>query len=156
VQKSVDSDRPQHEQRQISGIYLVENLLVDIQRYIIFRTKLNVLFLVQGKTKSGALQFDLVTNRNGKKYYVKPRPALKDISWKDSIASSTLQVRFFKLLIVVLNILSQAFAERALPDSSLPLGCELKTRKKTAEKPEKTAAIANHQSRMKRSACEDS
>jgi hypothetical protein len=59
-------------------------------------------------------------------------------------------------LIVVLNILSQAFAERALPDSSLPLGCELKTRKKTAEKPEKTAAIANHQSRMKRSACEDS
>ena len=128
----------------------------NIHRYIIFRTKLNVHFLVQGKTKSGALQFDLVTNRNGKKYYVKPRAALKDISWKDSIASSTLQVRFCKLWIVVWNILSQAFAERALPDSSLPLGCELKTRKKTAEKPEKNAAIANHQSRMKRSACEDS
>ena len=128
----------------------------NIHRYIIFRTKLNVHFLVQGKTKSGALQFDLVTNRNGKKYYVKPRAALKDISWKDSIASSTLQVRFCKLLIVVWNISSQAFAERALPDSSLPLGCELKTRKKTAEKPEKTAAKANHQSRMKRSACADS
>ena len=47
----------------------------------------NFFYFTQGKTMSGALKFDLVTNRDGKKYYVKPRPAL---SWKDSIASSTL------------------------------------------------------------------
>ena len=48
--------------------------------------------LLQGKTKAGALQFDLVTNRDGAKYYIKPRPSPKDMSWKDSIASATLQV----------------------------------------------------------------
>ena len=126
-------------------------LLVYIHRCVVFHTNLNALFLIQGKTKSGALQFDLVTNIDGKKYYVKPRAAPKDISWRDSIASSTLQVRFCKLFIVVFNIVSQAFAERTLPDSTLPLGSDLKTRKKTAEKPEKTAAVTNHQSRMKTS-----
>ena len=48
--------------------------------------------LLQGKTKAGVLQFDLLTNRDGAKYYIKPRPSPKDMSWKDSIVSATLQV----------------------------------------------------------------
>ena len=54
----------------------------------------NYICHVQGKTRSGALQFDLVTNRDGSKYYVKPKPVQKDMSWKDSVASATLQVGF--------------------------------------------------------------
>ena len=38
------------------------------------------------------LQFDLVTNRDGSKYFVKPKPVAKDMSWKDSIVSVTLKV----------------------------------------------------------------
>ena len=45
---------------------------------------------MQGKTASGVLQFDLVTNRDGSKYYVKPKPVPKDMSWRDSIASVSL------------------------------------------------------------------
>ena len=38
------------------------------------------------------LQFDLVTNRDGSKYFVKPRKVEKDDSWKDAIASVVMQV----------------------------------------------------------------
>jgi len=86
----------------------------------------------QGKTRSGALQFDLVTNRQGSKYYIKPKTAPKDMSWKDSIASVTLQ----------------AYELRALPTSSLPLASYLKTRTKTAVRPDKDTAISKHQTRM--------
>ena len=46
----------------------------------------------QGCTASGVLQFDLVTNRDGSKYFVKPRKVEKDDSWKDAIASVVMQV----------------------------------------------------------------
>jgi len=87
----------------------------------------------QGKTAAGVLQFDLVTGRDGSKYYVKPKPEPKDMSWKDSIVSVTLK----------------AFVERKIPASRLPLGEEMKTRKKSAVKPDKCTAINQHQTRMK-------
>ena len=46
----------------------------------------------QGRTSAGVLQFDLVTDRAGSKFYVKPRMEPKDCSWKDSITSVVLQV----------------------------------------------------------------
>ena len=49
-------------------------------------------FLSQSCTASGALQFDLVTNRDGSKFFVKPVKVEKDSSWKDAIASVVMQV----------------------------------------------------------------
>ena len=48
---------------------------------------------IKGRTASGVLQFDLVTHRDGAKYYIKPKSVAKDMTWKDSIASVTLQVQ---------------------------------------------------------------
>ena len=73
----------------------------------------------------------------------------KDYSWKDSIASIVLQViqgdfssskRLFRVL--------QAFHERKVPPNLLPLAPELKQRKKTAARPEKSVAVSRHQSRL--------
>ena len=52
----------------------------------------NASLKLQGHTASGVLQFDLVSNRAGSKYFVKPRKVEKDASWKDAIASVVLQV----------------------------------------------------------------
>eukprot|EP00092_Neocalanus_flemingeri_P106764 GFUD01136999.1.p1 GENE.GFUD01136999.1~~GFUD01136999.1.p1 ORF type:complete len:109 (+),score=23.50 GFUD01136999.1:109-435(+) len=87
----------------------------------------------QGKTSSGIPQFDLVSNRDGSKFFVKPILAQKDMSWRDAIASAALQ----------------AYQERKVPAFQLPIGSELKTRGKKVEKPDKDTAISKHQTRMK-------
>ena len=95
------------------------------------------------------LQFDLVTGRDGSKYYVKPKPEPKDMSWKDSIVSVTLKVGITHGSFFTVKIILQAFVERKIPASRLPLGEEMKTRKKSAVKPDKCTAINQHQTRMK-------
>jgi len=87
---------------------------------------------LQGKTASGALKFDLVTHRDGAKYFVRPVKEEKDMSWLDSIASVALQALEFK----------------KIPLAELPLGETMKTRKKSATKPDKSTAISLHQTRM--------
>jgi hypothetical protein len=42
----------------------------------------------------------------------------------------------------------QAFHDRKMPPNVLPLAPELKKRKKTAVRPDKSDAISRHQSRM--------
>lgn len=62
-------------------------------RFIISKIEMsNVSLKLQGHTASGVLQFDLVSNRAGSKFFVKPRKVEKDASWKDAIASVVLQV----------------------------------------------------------------
>ena len=48
------------------------------------------------------------------------------------------------------KIIFQAFDEKKVPTVELPLGQIMKTRKKTACKPDKASAIAKQQSRMKK------
>ena len=104
----------------------------------------------QGRTASGVLEFDLVTNRDGSKYFIKPRMEAKDSSWKDAIASVVLQVflRSRKFTNTFIRLF-QVFHDRKVPPNVLPLNPELKTRNKPASKPEKSEAVARHQTRMK-------
>ena len=69
------------------------------------------------------------------------------MSWKDSIASATLQVNIIGFIWKI-TITDQAIEKRQVPVSSLPLRSEMKTRLKTAEKPDKATAIEKHQTRM--------
>ena len=62
-------------------------------RFIISKIeRSNVSLKLQGHTASGVLQFDLVSNRAGSKYFVKPRKVEKDTSWKDALAFVVMQV----------------------------------------------------------------
>ena len=90
-----------------------------------------------------------MTGRDGSKYYVKPKPVPKDMSWKDSVVSVTLKVGITHGSLFPVKMIFQAFVERKIPASKLPLGEEMKTRKKSAVKPDKCAAIDRHQTRMK-------
>ena len=97
------------------------------------------------------LQFDLVTNRDGSKYFVKPRKVEKDDSWKDAIASVVMQVDQDTLIIISLDhkFILKVFHDRKVPPNVLPLNPELMVRVKPAARPDKSDAIAKHQTRMK-------
>ena len=71
------------------------------------------------------------------------------MSWKDSVVSVTLKVGITHGSLFPVKMIFQAFVERKIPASKLPLGEEMKTRKKSAVKPDKCAAIDRHQTRMK-------
>ena len=47
----------------------------------------------QARNKDGTLQYDLACNRAGKKWFVKPRKAPKDVSFRDTIARQILEVK---------------------------------------------------------------
>ena len=109
-----------------------------------------VFSLFKGRTASGILQFDLITNRDGAKYYVRPRMEEKDFSWKDALMSIVLQFRKNNIYFPLISFLFifQAFHDRKMLPNLLPLAPELKQRKKTAVRPDKAEAVARHQSRM--------
>ena len=106
-------------------------------------------FLSQSCTASGVLQFDLVTNRDGSKCFVKPVKVEKDSSWKDAIASVVMQVVLIYMKRALILNFFQVFHDRKVPPNVLPLNPELVMRSKPATKPEKDVAISRHQTRMR-------
>ena len=70
------------------------NMNTDRAQVYSYLSSLRVNDILQGRTAYGVLQFDLVTSRDGAKYYVKPKKEAKDMTWKDSIASVALKVDF--------------------------------------------------------------
>jgi len=87
----------------------------------------------QAKSKNGTPQFDLVSNRAGTKWFVKPRMEPKDDSWRDAI----------------LNLVIQSIELRQRPVVKIPVaGLEHCVRGKKEPRPNKTEAIEKHQTRM--------
>merc|ERR1711976_29468 len=86
----------------------------------------------QARNKDGTLQYDLACNRAGKKWFVKPRKAPKDVSFRDTIARQILE----------------CVRHRRRPQVNIPVAGEEEFIRGKVERPDKATVVSQHQSRM--------
>lgn len=86
----------------------------------------------QKKTASGQLVFDLIKKRHGKKYIIKVVKESKEYSWRDILASWTIE----------------CVRTGTRPQVEIPLGEEMDSHAAEIVKPDKASAILHHQSRF--------
>ena len=86
---------------------------------------------VQGTTREGQKKFELITHRDGKKWFIRKVMDKKSTDWRDSIASFVLQ----------------CVGERQRPCANVPIAGQEHIIRSKAAKPDKEAAIAAHQTR---------
>lgn len=86
----------------------------------------------QAKTSKGVLKFDIVRQRHGKKYYAKPVKEDKNHSWRE----------------IILRMVVKCIETSTRPDVTLPVLDDVESVRPRIDKPEKSAAIEAHKSRL--------
>ena len=103
---------------------------------------------MQARGEQGTLRYDLVTNRAGTKWFIRPRMESKDSSWREAIVELVVKVAIPRKCNSYL-FPPQSVELRKRPRAVIPTaGPEHLIRGKKLARPDLAQAIAKHQTRM--------
>ena len=104
--------------------------------------------IVQARGEQGSLRYDLVSNRAGTKWFIRPRMESKDSSWREAIVELVVKV-VITIHAVFIFVFPQSVELRKRPRTFIPTaGPEHLIRGKKLARPDLMQAIAKHQTRM--------